>query len=168
MTVLLLLKDYAHVLDHIVPILRELTHNQFEYIAAELDESTVAVITIFNKFYSREVHAFLFSQNVNEVASPRTTRTCPSTRPRARVHQPAAGAGPTDRADRLDPAAALSVHWRGTRPNSAPSASGARTSGLREVPPISTTPSWPEGVDRGAVNPDPTVRLRARHSPAGW
>jgi V/A-type H+-transporting ATPase subunit I len=70
MTVLLLQKEYAHVLDHIVPMLRELTHNQFEYIAAELDESTVAVITIFNKVYSREVHSFLFSQNVNEVRIP--------------------------------------------------------------------------------------------------
>jgi len=28
------------------------------------------VITIFNKFYSRQVHAFLFSQNVNEVRIP--------------------------------------------------------------------------------------------------
>jgi V/A-type H+-transporting ATPase subunit I len=70
MTVLLLQKEYAHVLDQIVPILRELTHTQFEYIAAELDESTVAVITIFNKAYSRDVHSFLFSQNVNEVRIP--------------------------------------------------------------------------------------------------
>ncbi|MEN6341237.1 MAG: V-type ATPase 116kDa subunit family protein [Methanospirillum sp.] len=70
MTVLLLQKEYAHVLDLIVPKLRELTHNQFEYVAADLDESTVAVITIFNRWYSREVHAFLFSQNVNEVRIP--------------------------------------------------------------------------------------------------
>lgn len=70
MTVLLLQKEYASVLDLIVPRLREMTHNQFEYIAAELDESTIAVITIFNKVYSREVHAFLFSQNVNEVRIP--------------------------------------------------------------------------------------------------
>ncbi|MEN6519065.1 MAG: V-type ATPase 116kDa subunit family protein [Methanospirillum sp.] len=70
MTVLLLQKEYAYVLDQIVPMLRELAHNQFEYTAAELDESTVAVITIFNKFYSRQVHAFLFSQNVNEVRIP--------------------------------------------------------------------------------------------------
>lgn len=70
MTVLLLQKEYAHVLDQIVPLLRELAHNQFEYIAGELDESTIAVITIFNKFYSRQVHSFLFSQNVNEVRIP--------------------------------------------------------------------------------------------------
>ena len=70
MSVLLLQKEYAHVLDHIVPVLRELTHNQFEYIAADLDETTLAVITIFNRWYSREVHAFLFSQNVNEVRIP--------------------------------------------------------------------------------------------------
>lgn len=70
MTVLLLQREFAHVLDHIVPKLREMTHNQFEYIAADLDEATVAVITIFNKYYSREVHSFLFSQNVNEVRIP--------------------------------------------------------------------------------------------------
>jgi V/A-type H+-transporting ATPase subunit I len=70
MSVLLLQKEFANVLEHIVPVLRELTHNQFEYIAEDLDESTVAVITIFNRFYSHEVHAFLFSQNVNEVRIP--------------------------------------------------------------------------------------------------
>lgn len=70
MTVLLLQKEYAHVLDQIVPVLRGLTHDQFEFISADLDEETVAVITVFNKWYSREVHAFLFSQNVNEVRIP--------------------------------------------------------------------------------------------------
>jgi V/A-type H+-transporting ATPase subunit I len=70
MTVLLLQKEYAHLFEQILPKLREITHNQFEYISAELDESTIAAITIFNKWYSREVHAFLFSQNVNEVRIP--------------------------------------------------------------------------------------------------
>lgn len=70
MTVLLLQKEYAHLFELILPKLREITHNQFEYISAELDESTIAAITIFNKWYSREVHAFLFSQNVNEVRIP--------------------------------------------------------------------------------------------------
>lgn len=70
MTVLLLQKEYAHLFEEILPRLREITHNQFEYISAELDETTIAAITIFNKWYSREVHAFLFSQNVNEVRIP--------------------------------------------------------------------------------------------------
>ena len=51
MTVLLLQKEYAHLFEQILPRLREITHNQFEYIAAELDESTIAAITIFNKWY---------------------------------------------------------------------------------------------------------------------
>ena len=70
MTVLLLQKEYAHLFEEILPRLREITRNQFEYISAELDETTIAAITIFNKWYSREVHAFLFSQNVNEVRIP--------------------------------------------------------------------------------------------------
>jgi V/A-type H+/Na+-transporting ATPase subunit I len=70
MTVLLIQKEYAHLFELILPKLREITHNQFESISAELDEVTIAVITIFNKWYSREVHAFLFSQNVNEVRIP--------------------------------------------------------------------------------------------------
>ena len=70
MTVLLLQKEYAHLFEQILPKLREIAHNQFEYISAELDETTIAAITIFNKWYSREVHAFLFSQNVNEVRIP--------------------------------------------------------------------------------------------------
>lgn len=70
MTVLLLQKEYAHLFEQIVPRLREIAHNQFEYVSAELDESTIAAITIFNKWYSREVHSFLFSQNVNEVRIP--------------------------------------------------------------------------------------------------
>ena len=70
MTVLLLQKEFAHLFEQILPKLREIAHNQFEYISAELDETTIAAITIFNKWYSREVHAFLFSQNVNEVRIP--------------------------------------------------------------------------------------------------
>ena len=70
MSVLLLQKEYAHVLDQILPVLKEITHNQIEYITSDLDEETIAAITIFNKWYSREVHAFLFSQNVNEVRIP--------------------------------------------------------------------------------------------------
>ena len=53
-----------------MPKLREIAHNQFEYISARVDETTIAAITIFNKWFSREVHAFLFSQNVNEVRIP--------------------------------------------------------------------------------------------------
>lgn len=70
MSVLLLQKEYAHVLDQVLPVLREITHDQIEYITSDIDEETIAAITIFNKWYSREVHTFLFSQNVNEVRIP--------------------------------------------------------------------------------------------------
>ncbi|MGD9936322.1 MAG: V-type ATP synthase subunit I [Methanoregulaceae archaeon] len=75
MSVLLLQKEYAHVLDQVLPVLREITHDQIEYITSDLDEETIAAITIFNKWYSREVHAFLFSQNVNEVRIPEDLAT---------------------------------------------------------------------------------------------
>ncbi len=111
MTVLLLQKEYAHVLDHIVPILRELTHNQFEYISAELDESTVAVITIFNKVYSREVHTFLFSQNVNEVRIPPDYSNMPIDEALESIDRKReAGRAEIGRID--DQLAALSVRWR--------------------------------------------------------
>ena len=111
MTVLLLQKEYAHVLDHIVPILRELAHNQFEYVAAELDESTVAVITIFNKFYSREVHSFLFSQNVNEVRIPSDYSNMPIEEAIESIERKReAGRAEIGKID--DQLAALSSQWR--------------------------------------------------------
>ena len=111
MTVLLLQKEYAHVLDHIVPILRELAHNQFEYVAAELDESTVAVITIFNKFYSREVHSFLFSQNVNEVRIPPDYSNMPIEEAIVSIERKRE-AGRTEIGKIDDQLAALSSQWR--------------------------------------------------------
>ncbi|MCQ8894521.1 MAG: V-type ATP synthase subunit I [Methanolinea sp.] len=69
-TVLLIQKEYRDVLDLIRPQLKAITRNQFEFIAADLDENTTAAITVFNRKYSEEVHSFLFSQNVNEVRVP--------------------------------------------------------------------------------------------------
>jgi len=69
-TVLLIRTEFIEVLDLIRPILKNITRNQFEFIAADLDETTTAAITVFNKKYSEEVHSFLFSQNVNEVRIP--------------------------------------------------------------------------------------------------
>lgn len=69
-TVLVIQKEYEDVLDIIRPALSGITNNQFELISADLDEQTIAVITVFNKQYSENVHRFLFSKNINEVRIP--------------------------------------------------------------------------------------------------
>jgi len=69
-TVLIVLKEFSDVLDIIRPMLSEITNNQFELISAELDEESIAAITVFNKKYSEQVHNFLFSKNINEVRIP--------------------------------------------------------------------------------------------------
>ncbi|NYT16396.1 MAG: V-type ATP synthase subunit I [Methanomicrobiales archaeon] len=69
-TVLLIQKEFRDVLEPIRSVLKNITRNQFEFIAADLDEQTTAVITVFNKKFSEQVHSFLFSQNVNEVRIP--------------------------------------------------------------------------------------------------
>jgi V/A-type H+-transporting ATPase subunit I len=69
-TVLLILKEYQGVLDIIRPVLKDITKNQFQFISTDLDEATIAAITVYNKKYSQQVHAFLFSKNVNEVRIP--------------------------------------------------------------------------------------------------
>lgn len=69
-TVLVIQKEYEDVLEIIRPALSDLTNGQFELISADLDEQTIAVITVFNKHYSENVHRFLFSKNINEVRIP--------------------------------------------------------------------------------------------------
>jgi len=76
-TVLLIQQEFKDVLDLITPILKNLTHNQFEFISADLDETTTAAITVFNKQYSEQVHSFLFSQNVNEIRIPKDYSNMP-------------------------------------------------------------------------------------------
>jgi V/A-type H+-transporting ATPase subunit I len=76
-TVLLIQKEFRDILELIQPQLMTITHNQFEFIAADLDETTTAVITVFSKKYSEQVHSFLFSQNVNEVRIPREYANIP-------------------------------------------------------------------------------------------
>lgn len=76
-TVLLIQSEFKDVLDLITPILKNITHNQFEFISADLDETTTAAITVFNKKYSEDVHSFLFSQNVNEIRIPKDYANMP-------------------------------------------------------------------------------------------
>jgi len=69
-TVLLVQKEFRDVIDIIRDALAEITKKQFELMSAELDETTIAAVTIFNKRYSELVHSYLFNQNVNEVRLP--------------------------------------------------------------------------------------------------
>ena len=69
-TVLLIQREFRDVLELVRSTLVEITKNQFELISADIDETTIAAVTIFNKRYSEPVHSFIFSQNVNEVRLP--------------------------------------------------------------------------------------------------
>ena len=57
-TVLVIQKEYEDVLDIIRPALSGITNNQFELISADLDEQTIAVITVFNKILFRKCSPF--------------------------------------------------------------------------------------------------------------
>jgi len=70
-TVLLIRKEYAEVLDLIKSELNAITGNRFEMISATVDPETLAAILVFPKSYSQEIHSFIFSVNVNEVRLPR-------------------------------------------------------------------------------------------------
>lgn len=69
-TVLLIQKEFRDVIDIIRNALSEITKHQFELLSADLDETTIAAVTIFNKRYSEQVHSYFFDQNVNEVRLP--------------------------------------------------------------------------------------------------
>jgi len=69
-TVILILREFREVLDFIKNTLVEITKNQFEIISADIDETTIAAVIVFNKRYSEGVHSLIFSQNVNEVRLP--------------------------------------------------------------------------------------------------
>jgi len=69
-TVLLIQKEFKDVIDIIRDALAEITKRQFELLSAELDETTIAAVTIFNKRFSDQVHSYFFNQNVNEVRLP--------------------------------------------------------------------------------------------------
>lgn len=69
-TVILIQREFREVLDFIKNTLGEITKNQFEIISADIDETTIAAVIVFNKRYSEGVHSLIFSQNVNEVRLP--------------------------------------------------------------------------------------------------
>lgn len=69
-TVLLIQREFKDVIEVIRDALGEITRKQFELLSAEIDETTIAAVTIFNKRYSEQVHSYFFNQNVNEVRLP--------------------------------------------------------------------------------------------------
>jgi V/A-type H+-transporting ATPase subunit I len=69
-TVLLIQREFREVIDVIRSAFVDITHNQFELISADVDETTIATVAVFSKKYSEQVHSFLFAQNVNEIRLP--------------------------------------------------------------------------------------------------
>lgn len=69
-TILLIRKEYANVLDLIRNELVTITCNKFELSSISVDEETLATIMVFPKKYSDAVHSFIYSVNVNEVRLP--------------------------------------------------------------------------------------------------
>jgi V/A-type H+/Na+-transporting ATPase subunit I len=70
-TILLIQKEHAGVLELIRKELSIITRNQFEMSSTTVDADTLATLMVFNKKHSEEVHAFIYSVNVNEVRLPR-------------------------------------------------------------------------------------------------
>ena len=66
-TILLIQKEHAGVIEIIKKEIAEITHNHFEMSSTSVDEETLATIMVFSKRHSEEVHAFIYSVNVNEV-----------------------------------------------------------------------------------------------------
>jgi V/A-type H+-transporting ATPase subunit I len=70
-TILLIQKEHAEVLDLIKKELGLITNNQFEMSSTTVDADTLATLMVFNKKHSEDVHSFIYSVNVNEVRLPR-------------------------------------------------------------------------------------------------
>ncbi|MCK9579183.1 MAG: V-type ATP synthase subunit I [Methanoregula sp.] len=70
-TILLIQKVHAGVIDLIRKEIATITHNHFEMSSTSVDEETLATIMVFSKWHSEEVHNFIYSVNVNEVRLPK-------------------------------------------------------------------------------------------------
>ena len=70
-TILLIQKEHAGVIEIIKKEIAEITRNQFEMSSTSVDEETLATIMVFSKRHSEEVHSFIYSVNVNEVRLPK-------------------------------------------------------------------------------------------------
>jgi len=70
-TILLIQKEHAGVIEIIRKEIATITHNHFEMSSTSVDKETLATIMVFSKQYAEEVHAFIYSVNVNEVRLPK-------------------------------------------------------------------------------------------------
>ena len=70
-TILLIQEEHRDVLELIKKELDTITGNRFEMTATTVDAETLAAIMVFPKKYSEEIHAFIYSVNVNEVRLPK-------------------------------------------------------------------------------------------------
>ena len=70
-TILLIQKEHARVIDIIRKEIAAITHNHFEMSSTSVDEETLATIMVFSKRHSEDVHTFIYSVNVNEVRLPK-------------------------------------------------------------------------------------------------
>ena len=79
-TILLIQKEHAGVIEIIKKEIAEITHNHFEMSTTSVDEDTLATIMVFSKQHSEDVHTFIYSVNVNEVRLPKDTQAGRSSR----------------------------------------------------------------------------------------
>jgi len=70
-TILLIQKEHAGVIEIIRKEIAEITRNHFEMSTTSVDEDTLATIMVFSKQHSEDVHSFIYSVNVNEVRLPK-------------------------------------------------------------------------------------------------
>ncbi len=69
-SVILINREYERVIPLIDENLKKITKGYSELIQFDIDENTLAAITVFPKRLSHEVHNFIYTQNVNEVRMP--------------------------------------------------------------------------------------------------
>lgn len=67
---LLVEKKYRQVFEVIEERMRELTHDHFEIVSADIDAESTAAILVFDSTYSKQVRSFLWRESVNEVRLP--------------------------------------------------------------------------------------------------
>ncbi|MGB7789150.1 V-type ATP synthase subunit I [Methanoregula sp.] len=70
-TILLIQQEHSDVIGLIRQEIATITGERFDMISTTVDAETLAAIMVFPKSYSEQVHAFIYSVNVNEVRLPK-------------------------------------------------------------------------------------------------
>lgn len=70
-TILLIQQEHRDIVGLIRQEIATITGDRFEMISTSVDPETLAAIMVFPKSYSGQVHAFIYSVNVNEVRLPK-------------------------------------------------------------------------------------------------